>query len=198
DGLIIMASEAGAIDLAPEEIVEKGRLGPGRMIAVDVERGLLLRDEAIKLDRARRNPYREWVRTRMVSCPRNLDVSSAAALDEDDLTTRMKCFGYTLEDLKLLMQPMFGDGKEPVGSMGDDTPLAVLSTKPRLLYTYFKQRFAQVTNPAIDSIRERTVMSLETLIGPRQSLLEETGSHARLIKLHSPILTDSELGWLRR
>ncbi|HEY3135403.1 MAG TPA: glutamate synthase large subunit [Blastocatellia bacterium] len=198
DGLIIMASEAGAIDWPPDKITEKGRLGPGRMIVVDVERGVLLRDEGIKLERARRRPYRHWVRTRMISGPRDLDVSSAAAFDEDDLTTRMKCFGYTLEDVKLLMQPMYGDGKEPVGSMGDDTPLSVLSTKPRSLYTYFKQRFAQVTNPAIDSIRERTVMSLEMLIGPRQSLLEETSSHARLIKLHSPILTDSELGWLRR
>ncbi|HWP45064.1 MAG TPA: glutamate synthase central domain-containing protein, partial [Blastocatellia bacterium] len=197
DGLIIMASEVGAIESDAELIAEKGRLGPGRMIAVDTDRGLLLKDAEIKLERAARKPYREWMR-RMVACPKNMDVGGAVTSDETDLTLRMKCFGYTLEDVKRIMEPMFEDGKEAVGSMGDDTPLAALSSRPRLLYDYFKQRFAQVTNPAIDPLRERLVMSLETLIGPRRSLLEETEQHARLIKLRSPILTDSELEWLRR
>jgi glutamate synthase (ferredoxin) len=198
DGLVVMASEAGAVELEPDTIIEKGRLGPGKIIAVDTTRGLLLKDEQIKTERAERKPYAEWVRRRMVVCPNALDLGNTAASDEADLTVRMKSFGYTLEDVKRIMEPMIADGKEPVGSMGDDTPLAALSTRPRMLYNYFKQRFAQVTNPAIDPIRERTVMSLETLIGPRGSLLEETPAHARLIKLHSPILTDSCIDWIRR
>jgi glutamate synthase (ferredoxin) len=197
DGMIIMASEVGTVELDPESVVEKGRLGPGKMIAVDTERGLLLTDEKIKLDRAKQKPYAQWVRRSMIVCPRNLDMGSATFSDEADLKVRMKSFGYTLEDLQRILEPMFSEGKEPIGSMGDDTPLAALSTKPRLIYTYFKQRFAQVTNPAIDPIRERLVMSLETLIGPRGSLLEEMPSAARLLKLQSPILTDSDLEWLR-
>jgi glutamate synthase domain-containing protein 2/glutamate synthase domain-containing protein 1/glutamate synthase domain-containing protein 3 len=198
DGLIIMASEVGTVELDPESIVEKGRLGPGKMIAVDTERGLLLTDEKIKLDRAKQKPYAQWVRRSMIVCPRNLHMGSATYSDEATLKVRMKSFGYTLEDLQRILEPMLSEGKEPVGSMGDDTPLAALSAKPRLIYTYFKQRFAQVTNPAIDPIRERMVMSLETLIGPRDSLLEETPAAARLLKLQSPILTDSDLEWLRQ
>ncbi len=197
DGLIIMASEAGAVELEPEKIIEKGRLGPGHLIAVDTERGLLLKDEQIKSEVAARKPYDEWVRRAMITCPTTLNLGYAASFDEAELTARMKSFGYTLEDMQRIIEPMYSEGKEPVGSMGDDTPLAVLSSKPRVLYNYFKQRFAQVTNPAIDPIRERTVMSLRTLLGPRGSLLEETSRHARLIRLHSPILTDSDMEWLR-
>jgi glutamate synthase (ferredoxin) len=197
DGLVVMASEAGAAQLDEERVVEKGRLGPGQMIAVDTERGLLLRDKQIKLERARRKPYRQWVRNQMSICPSTLDLGYAVASDEADLVTRMKHFGYTREDVERIIEPMFDKSREPIGSMGDDTPLAVLSAKPRLLYTYFKQRFAQVTNPPIDPIREKLVMSLETLIGPRGSLLEDRQANARLVKLRSPILTDSDLEWLR-
>ncbi len=198
DGRIIMASEAGAVEVPAETIVENGRLGPGRMIAVDTERGLLLKDETIKTERATRKPYQDWVRRSMVVCPANFGVAGASPSDEADLAVRMKSFGYTLEDVQRIIEPMLTDGKEPVGSMGDDTPLAVLSAKPRVLYNYFRQRFAQVTNPAIDPIRERPIMSLETLIGPRKSLLEETEAHARVIKLNSPVVTDACLDWLRR
>ncbi|HKP86720.1 MAG TPA: glutamate synthase large subunit [Blastocatellia bacterium] len=197
NGLVIMASEAGVVELDPETIIEKGRLGPGRMLAVDTERGLLMKDEKIKLERAARKPYADWVRNSMIACPSTLDTGYTVSSDEADLVARMKSFGYTLEDVRRIIAPMFEESREPVGSMGDDTPLAVLSNKSRTLYTYFKQRFAQVTNPAIDPIRERMVMSLDTLIGPRGSLLEEEQSHARLIKLRSPILTDSDLEWLR-
>ncbi len=198
DGLIIMSSEAGAVDLDPENIIEKGRLGPGKMIAVDALTGSILKDADIKLERAATQTYGQWVRQSLVVCPVSPDHGSAPAEDETELTVRQKCFGYTVEDIRRVLDPMLGEGKEPVGSMGDDTPLAVFSSKPRLLYDYFRQRFAQVTNPAIDPIRERAVMSLTTLIGPRGNLLEETPSHARLIKLQSPVLTDTALDWLRR
>jgi glutamate synthase domain-containing protein 2/glutamate synthase domain-containing protein 1/glutamate synthase domain-containing protein 3 len=197
DGLVIMSSEAGVVELDPETIIEKGRLGPGRMLAVDTERGLLLKDREIKLERAARKPYSEWVRNSMIACPTTLDSGYSFSSDDAELAARMKSFGYTLEDVQRIIEPMFEESREPVGSMGDDTPLAVLSSKPRVLYTYFKQRFAQVTNPAIDPIRERMVMSLETLIGPRGSLLEDEQSRARLIKLRSPVLTDSDIEWLR-
>jgi glutamate synthase (ferredoxin) len=197
DGLVVMASEAGAVQLDEDRIIEKGRLGPGQMIAVDTERGLLLRDKQIKLERARRKPYRQWVRNQMSICPSTLDMGYAVTADETELIACIKRFGYTVEDVQRIIEPMFDKSREPIGSMGDDTPLAVLSAKPRLLYTYFKQRFAQVTNPAIDPIREKLVMSLETLIGPRGSLLEDRQAHARLIKLRSPVLTDSDLEWLR-
>jgi glutamate synthase (ferredoxin) len=196
DGLITMASEAGAVELAPARVAKKGRLGPGKMIAVDTERGLLLDDKQIKQEVATHKPYAEWVRRSMVVCPANLNLGCVASFDEAELTARMKSFGYTLEDVQRIINPMLEEGKEPAGSMGDDTPLAVLSAMPRLLYNYFKQRFAQVTNPAIDPIRERLVMSLETLLGPRGSLLEDSSRHAKLIKLHSPILTDSDIEWL--
>src|SRR5205085_3941808 len=197
DGLVVMASEAGAVQIAEERVVEKGRLGPGQMIAVDTERGVLLRDQQIKLERARRKPYRQWVRNQMTVCPSTLDMGYAVTSDEADLIVRMKQFGYTVEDVQRIIEPMFDKSREPIGSMGDDTPLAVLSARPRVLYSYFKQRFAQVTNPPIDPIREKLVMSLETLIGPRRSLLEDRQAAARLIKLRSPILTDSDVEWLR-
>jgi glutamate synthase (ferredoxin) len=197
DDLIITASEAGVVELDPERVIEKGRLGPGQMIAVDTERARLLKDETIKRERAARKPYSEWVRRSMIACPSTLDTGYAIATDEAELITRMQSFGYTREDVQRIIEPMVEESKEPVGSMGDDTPLAVLSSKPRALYTYFKQRFAQVTNPAIDPLRERLVMSLETLIGPRGSVLEDKPSHARLIKLRSPVLTDSDVEWLR-
>jgi glutamate synthase domain-containing protein 2/glutamate synthase domain-containing protein 1/glutamate synthase domain-containing protein 3 len=197
DGLILLTSEAGAIELAPETIIEKGRLAPGEMIAVDTARGIIMRDQEIKLECAGRNPYATWVKDALVACPSIADNHCADDFAEINLTRRMKIFGYTLEDVQRIIEPMFEEGKEPVGSMGDDTPLAVLSAKPRTLYTYFKQRFAQVTNPAIDPIRERGVMSLETRLGRRGNLLDESATHAKLIKLHSPVLTNSELEWLK-
>ncbi len=198
DGLVILTSEAGAVALDEETIIERGRLGPGKMIAVDTARGRLLSDSEIKLERAGSKPFADWVRRAMIVCPATLDVTSAHTSDESEITALQKCFGYTTEDINRILEPMLSEGKEPVGSMGDDTPLAVFSSKPRLLYDYFRQRFAQVTNPPIDPIRERAVMSLATLLGQRGNLYEETQSHARLVKLHSPVLTDATLEWLRR
>jgi glutamate synthase domain-containing protein 2/glutamate synthase domain-containing protein 3/glutamate synthase domain-containing protein 1 len=196
-GRLIVSSETGVTDIAPENVVQKGRLGPGQMIAVDTETGRVLTNGEIKKTVAARNPYAGWARRSFIQCPEINDHYPARPDNEPGLIRRMKRFGYTVEDVERILSPMLADGKEPVGSMGDDTPLAVLSSKPRLLYSYFKQRFAQVTNPAIDPLRERTVMSLTTLLGSRCNLLEEP-TNPKLIKFPSPILLETTLNWLRK
>ncbi|MGQ9697931.1 MAG: glutamate synthase large subunit [Armatimonadota bacterium] len=198
DGLVIVASEAGVIDLDPGRIAEKGRLGPGMMIAVDTVRGELLRNDDIKRRFSQARPYSAWVRRWLIR-PESFDPKPAdvASCDHEGLLRRQKAFGYHVEDIDRILEPMAEEGKEPVGSMGDDTPLAVLSTKPRLVYTYLKQRFAQVTNPPIDPIREKLVMSINSALGRRGSILEERPESARLIKLSSPVLTAGEMRWLR-
>ncbi len=196
DGLVVMASETGVLDIPPERIVEKSRLGPGQMVLVDTARHVFLRDDEIKTTYARRHPYGEWIRRQMVrlgECSPN-----GAGEDRDDtLLAEQQAFGFTVEDVTRILRPMVDEGKDPVFSMGDDTPAAVLSARPRLLYHYFKQRFAQVTNPPIDPLRERLVMSLSTYLGPRLTFLEESPEHARLVHLPSPILLPEELRWLR-
>jgi glutamate synthase (ferredoxin) len=198
DGLVVMGSEVGIVPLGDRKIVEKGRLGPGRMVAVDTVEHRLLHNDEIKREYARRQPYGEWMRRHLVR-PHLLDLNSNGHLEPSptsDLVRRQKAFGYGTEDLDRVLEPMVYDAKEPVGSMGDDTPIAVLSEKPKLLYTYFKQRFAQVTNPPIDPLREKLVMSLNTAIGARGCLLEENPECARLIKFTSPVLTGPELEWV--
>jgi len=219
DGLVIVASEVGVIDIDPERVVEKGRLGPGRMIAVDTAAGRILTDKAIKAERAWRRSYAAWVSAERVSLEAaargggppaaaaggTARVGSAACSGErpdastasEGLTRALIAFGYTQEEAHRILEPMWKDAIDPVWSMGDDTPLGVLSLRPRLLYNYVKQRFAQVTNPPIDPLRERLVMSLATLLGPRGSFLEESPEHARLIELQSPLLTNSQLADLR-
>ncbi len=195
DGLVVMASEAGVLDIAPEHIVEKGRLGPGQMVLVDTTHHVFLRDDEIKTTYARRQPYGEWIRrhlARLGECP-----SNGGGGDDGLLLTQQRAFGFTAEDLTHILRPMVAEGKDTVFSMGDDTPSAVLSSRPRLLYHYFKQRFAQVTNPAIDPLRERLVMSLSSYLGPRPTFLEESPEHARLLHLSTPILLPEELYWLR-
>src|SRR5215475_3453586 len=165
------------------------------MIAVDTGTGRLLTNKEIKKTVAAMNPHAGWVQHTFVHCPEAGDHPPTTSDIEPGLIRRMKRFGYTVEDVERILAPMLADGKEPVGSMGDDTPLAVLSSKPRLLYSYFKQRFAQVTNPAIDPIRERLVMSLTTLLGPRASSMDEStelarAASGRLVKLASPVLSD--------
>ena len=196
DGRVVVASEAGVLNVAPDQVVQKGRLGPGQMIAVDTESGVLLANDQIKRRVATQRNYVAWVRRSLVQCPDLGSQPPTSNGDERALTRRMKSFGYTVEDVERILAPMLTEGKEPIGSMGDDTPLALLSSKPRVLYSYFKQRFAQVTNPAIDPIRERLVMSLATLLGSRADLAGDSPSHARLINLPSPILDDSLLNWL--
>ncbi len=194
DGLVVMGSEVGMIPLDEEQIVQKGRLGPGEMIAVDTARGKLLLNDAIKDEVVARQPYGEWVKEHLVHLDDYLKTCSIEAMQPDhDLQQQQASFGYTREELQYVVKPMASDGKEPTGSMGDDTALAVLEKRPRLLSHYFKQKFAQVTNPAIDPIREELVMSLDVYLGPRRSLFEETPEHARLLHLSSPLMVNEQL-----
>ena len=197
DDRVIMASESGVLPIAEEKIVKKFRLQPGRMLLIDLEQGRIIEDEEIKAELAAAQPYAEWLRQtqfRVEELPAGAEPQVTAA---DKLTGLQKIFGYTEEDLKFFLAPMARDGDDPLGSMGTDTPLAVLSDRPRLLYDYFKQNFAQVTNPPIDPIRESLVMSLVSMVGPRPNLLGlEAGNHKRL-EVSQPILTNAELEKIR-
>ena len=200
DGIFSLGSEMGVDGLDPETIIEKGRLAPGEMIAIDTAAGTLMRDREIKSQLATRHNYRKMVDDHLVRiAPAKAKdlVLPSGDLDILGLTQRQISFGYTNEELDMILKPMVKDGAEAVGSMGDDTPLAVLSLQPRLLYTYFSQLFAQVTNPPIDPIRERLVMSLFTTLGWRRNLLSETPEHASQVTLDSPILFDEELETIR-
>ena len=198
DGTVVMGSEVGIIELDDSRVIEKGRLGPGQMIAVDTAEGKLLKNSEIKRRVAEQKPYAEWVQKGIVTLPTQTDDTAATTdIVPEQLAMYQKAFGYMTEDIERFIKPMITEAKEAIGSMGDDTPPAVISRHPRLFYSYFKQRFAQVTNPPIDSIRERLVMSLTTYLGRRHSLLTETAAHARLIRLTSPILTNSDLQALR-
>ncbi|HIK44697.1 MAG TPA: glutamate synthase large subunit [Leptolyngbyaceae cyanobacterium M65_K2018_010] len=192
DGLLMVSSEAGVLDVAPEAILEKGRLGPGQMIAVDLNRQEILKNWAIKQRVAQRHPYGEWLKQHRVELPPQL-FAEQPLYQSDALLQQQNAFGYTVEDVDMIIQDMAAQGKEPTFCMGDDIPLAVLSQKPHLLYDYFKQRFAQVTNPAIDPLRERLVMSLTTQLGARGNLLDEQPEFARLLKLESPVINEIEL-----
>ena len=198
DGLVVLASETGVLDIAPENVKRKGRLEPGRMFLVDTERGRIVEDEEIKDSIARRKPYGRWLRESKIALS-EIEVSppTATRREQASLLERQKVFGYTQEDLRMLMAPMAEKGEEAVGSMGTDTPLAVLSDEPQLLFNYFKQHFAQVTNPAIDPIREELVMSLKRYIGGESDLLLELPDHAQMLELEHPILTNQDLAKLR-
>ena len=198
DGLVVMASEAGVLPIAPENVLKKGRLQPGRMFLIDTEQGRIIDDEEIKGELVRRHPYRRWVEENRVKLERLPRVEPAHQPDPETLLQRQQVFGYTLEDLRILLPPMVANGQEALGSMGDDAALACLSDRPRLLYQYFKQLFAQVTNPPIDSLLERLVMSTVSTLGEERNLLDETPEHARLLELAHPILTDEELERIRR
>ncbi|MDP2938946.1 MAG: glutamate synthase large subunit [Candidatus Omnitrophota bacterium] len=193
---VVMASEAGVLDIAPEDIVSSGRLEPGKIFFIDTELGCIIDDAQIKEKMASSKPYGLWLKENMVE----LDKIPNKVKDKDfkvNTLTQLKAFGYTREDLKFIIKPMVENSQEPIGSMGNDTPHAVLSEKPQLLYNYFKQLFAQVTNPAIDSIREELVMSLESYIGPERNILETTPKHAHKLRIKQPILLNEELEKIR-
>ncbi|MEW6324403.1 MAG: glutamate synthase large subunit [Nitrospirota bacterium] len=197
DGVAVLASEAGVLPVKPEDVRLKGRLQPGKMFLVDTVQGRIIDDEEIKHDITRRKPYRQWLLTHRISLdelpePLNVPQPGHAALRQ-----QQQAFGYTIEEFKMILTPMVVTGEEAVGSMGTDTPLAVLSERPQLLFKYFKQLFAQVTNPPIDPIREQLVMSLVTNIGPKPNLLGETPESCRRIKVQQPILTNAELEKIR-
>ena len=197
DGTFVLASETGVLDFPPEAVARRGRLRPGEMLWLDLEAHRLLNDAEIKAHVARRRPYRRWVEENRITVD-GLFRETAPEAVPGDLAERQLRFGYTREDVSTILRPMAAQGQEPVGSMGNDAALAVLSDRPRLLFDYFKQRFAQVTNPPIDPIRERSVMSLMTYVGNRANILAETPAHARLIKMRRPVLTDAELEHLGR
>jgi glutamate synthase (NADPH) large chain len=198
DGLVVLASETGVLDFPPENVERKGRLEPGRMFLVDTEAGRIVEDEELKEEISRRKPYGRWLRENKIALS-SIDESPPTATRRElaSLVQRQKVFGYTEEDLRFLMAPMAERGEEAVGSMGTDTPLAVLSDQPQLLFNYFKQHFAQVTNPAIDPIREELVMSLKQYIGGESALLLELPDHAQMLELDRPILTNQDIAKLR-
>ncbi len=212
DDYIVVASEAGVVDFPEADIVEKGRLGPGQMIAVDLVNHEVLKNWEIKQRIAKQHPYGEWLQQYRQELKQIVSSQSAHVngnghlaaengnghsttnkIDKQTLLQLQTAFGYTTEDVEMVIHPMAIAGSEPTFCMGDDIPLAVLSTKPHLLYDYFKQRFAQVTNPAIDPLREKLVMSLKVELGERGNLLEPKPEYARRLKLESPVLTDGEL-----
>lgn len=199
DGLVVLGSETGIVDVDAEEIVEKGRLGPGQIFAVDTERGAVLRDAEIKKRYATRRPYAVWVRRHRTYPPKtkNLLHEGEDLPRGEDFIRLQKAFGYSREDLTHLLAPMSRLASEPVGSMGDDTPLPFLSALPQWLYRYFRQRFAQVTNPPIDPLREEMVMSLRSLVGPRISYLEAQEGAAHQMEFDSPIIHGDQLEWIR-
>ncbi|WP_271255267.1 glutamate synthase large subunit [Pseudanabaena sp. Chao 1811] len=196
DDLVIFASEAGVLQIEPERIESKGRLQPGRMFLVNMQEGRIVADEEIKHQIATEHPYREWINQHMVEIA-SLKDAEVSAPEAIPLTQRQMAFGYSFEDLRLLLTPMARDGVEAVGAMGNDAPLAVLSNRPKLLYDYFQQLFAQVTNPPIDSIREEIITSAETTIGAERNLLKPEPESCHLIELKTPILSDAEFAKLK-
>ncbi|MCJ2128969.1 glutamate synthase large subunit [Methylobacterium sp. E-045] len=198
DGLVVLASEMGVLPIPDESIVESWRLQPGRMLLIDLQKGRIISDEEIKSELAAANPYAQWVKNTQIVLEDLKPVIPRASRSDVSLLDRQQAFGYSQEDLKLLMAPMAVTGQEAVGSMGTDTPLSALSDKPKPLYTYFKQNFAQVTNPAIDPIREEAVMSLVSFIGPRPNLLDMEGaSRKKRLEVRQPILTNGDLEKIR-
>ena len=198
DDLFVLASEVGVLDLPPDHIVAKGRLQPGKMLLVDTDLKRMIDDKETKQLISTQNPYRSWLDTHAVELDKLPPVRGSPPMNSEELLTQQKAFGYTQEDIRLLMIPMGVYGEEAIGSMGIDSPLACLSDRPRLLYDYFKQLFAQVTNPPIDSTREHLVMQIAVTIGPERNLLNPEPESCRQIKLRHPIITNEELEKLRR
>ncbi|WP_166847406.1 glutamate synthase large subunit [Isoptericola sp. BMS4] len=197
DGLVVLASEAGVLDIDPATVVRKGRLEPGRMFLVDTDQGRIVEDDEVKSQLAAQRPYAQWVDENSISLgslPEREHVAHSAA----SVQRRQRAFGYTTEELKILLTPMADNGMEPLGAMGSDTPVAVLSTRPRLLFDYFTQMFAQVTNPPLDAIREELVTSIGGAIGPEPNLLDDDPRHARKLVLPFPVLDNDELAKIVR
>ena len=196
DDRCIMASEVGVVRVDPASVVEKGRLQPGRIFLIDFERGRMIPDHEIKAEWAAARPYGDWLAKQRIELD-DLPAAQATAPDSSTLTARMNAFGYTVETMQIMLQPLVKELRDPLGSMGNDAALAVMSDKPRMLYDYFKQRFAQVTNPAIDSIREEVIMALDCYCGPERNLLETTEAHAHRLRIPHPILSNEELAAIK-
>jgi glutamate synthase (NADPH/NADH) large chain len=197
DDRVIMASEVGVLPIDPKLVKEKGRLQPGRMFLVDFEQGRLIPDEEVKKDIATRRPYAEWLQRQRIELKDLPSGELTHGFDEETLLERMQAFGYTVETMQFMLLPMIREKRDPIGSMGNDSALAVLSDQSRMLYDYFKQLFAQVTNPPIDPIREEVIMSLECYIGPEQNVLETTEPHCHRLMVPHPILSNEELAAIK-
>ena len=197
DDKVIMASEVGVIEVDPANVKTKGRLQPGKMFLVDFEEGRIIADEELKASVAAKRPYKDWLKEQSLHLEELPKQETAPLYDEEELLSRMQAFGYTTEALQFMLMPMLREARDPIGSMGNDAALACLSDKPRLSYEYFKQLFAQVTNPPIDSIREDIIMSLECYIGPEGNLLDSTDEQAHRLCVPHPILTNEELAGIK-
>src|SRR5204863_2881480 len=195
DGLVVMASEVGVLDIPAENVLVKERLHPGKIFLVDTRQGRIIDDEEIKTQLATEHPYAEWLRDNLVHLE-DLPAHPVPEPHHATVLTRQIAFGYTHEDLRILLAPMAKNGEEPVGSLGTDTALAVLSNRPRPLYDYFKQLFAQVTNPPLDQIREELVTAMESTVGPERNLLKAEPASCRQIVLRDPVISNAELAKL--
>ncbi len=193
DGLVVLASETGVLDIPSEKIIKRSRLSPGKMLLADFTQNRVVPDKEIKAKISRQKPYRRWINDNIITLRGLFNPSSAPAEKDEIILQKQHAFGYTAEELKMLITPMASRSQEPVGAMGNDTPLAILSDRPQLLFNYFKQRFAQVTNPPIDPLREELVMSLETFAGGEGNLLEETPENFRGFRFSHPVLTPDDL-----
>src|SRR5690606_2298735 len=188
DDHVLFSSETGVVDYAEEDILYKDRLSPSRMLLIDLEKGKIISDDELKSEAAAKKPYAAWLEENMIK----LEEKDEQLPEINDLTLRQKIHGYTFEDVQKYIVPLANEGKDPLGSMGNDTPLAVLSDRPQSLFNYFKQLFAQVTNPPIDSIREHVVTSTMTLLGAEGDLLQPNAENARRLLLKTPVLTTAE------
>jgi glutamate synthase (NADPH) large chain len=198
DGLLIMASETGVLDIDSNMVSVTGSLEPGKMLLADLTEKRIIPDEEIKERLCGRKPYGQWIKENQILLENLPEPTREFGFNPADIVMRQRLFGYTEEDIRMIVTPMAANGEEPVGSMGTDTPLACLSDRPQPLFNYFKQMFAQVTNPPIDSIREALVMSLTSYIGTERNILEETPQHCHTLKLPHPILTNRDLEKMRR
>jgi len=194
---VIMASEVGVLEVDPKDVLIKGRLQPGKMFLIDFEEGRMIPDEEIKSEICKSKPFGEWISSQVVDLGALNKSEEKLELVEDNLVPRMQAFGYTTETMQFMLMPLVRELRDPLGSMGNDAALACLSDKPRLMFDYFKQLFAQVTNPAIDSIREEVIMSLECLIGPEGNLLSSKAENAHRLRLKNPILSNEELSSIK-
>ncbi|VAX36684.1 Glutamate synthase [NADPH] large chain [hydrothermal vent metagenome] len=197
DDIVVMASESGVLPIKQDRVKIKGRLQPGKIFLIDTEKGRVIEDQELKQEYIDRYPYKEWIKDQVVDLKALATPKKIYGLNEKTLLERQRAFGYTIEDLKVILKPMAATGIEATGSMGADTPLSILSYKPQLLYTYFKQLFAQVTNPPIDPIREEVVMAEDVMLGAEGNLLEETPEHCHRLRLSRPILSNEELEKVR-
>ncbi len=197
DDRVIMASEVGVLPVDSDNVKLKGRLQPGKMFLIDFDQGRMIPDEELKHEFASRQPYHEWLANQRILLSQLEPGKEAHGFNQEDLLPRMRAFGYTTETMQFMLLPLVKEGRDPVGSMGNDAALACMSDKSRMIYDYFKQLFAQVTNPAIDSIREEVVMSLQCYIGPEKNLLESSEEHAHRLQIPHPIITNEELAALK-